>query len=161
MAPNSTATVAVEPPRGLHTSRLDEKGRCKLPAAIAKYFEDLGENKIFCTTFDKRIARLYPLSVWKVNEELLEQEIEDVKTARELRFLSQVLGDDTEIDGQKRVLIPAALRRALGIDGESVYFLYSRGHIQVFGEVVFQQLLTGAMEDAEEKLARFERKGLR
>jgi MraZ protein len=58
----------VEPPRGTYQARVDEKGRLKLPAVFQQYLTDLGETKVFVTSLDVRIARIYPISVWKENE---------------------------------------------------------------------------------------------
>ena len=63
--------VAVEHPRGIYPGRVDEKGRLKLPADFQQYLTAIGEKKVFCTTFDERIARLYPISKWKETEALL------------------------------------------------------------------------------------------
>jgi DNA-binding transcriptional regulator/RsmH inhibitor MraZ len=141
---------------------VDEKGRMKLPAAIHKYFvEDLKETRIFCTTLDGRIARLYPLSVWKVNEELFLREQQDVDDAEDVWFLSQELGDHTEVDSQQRVLIPAELRRETKIEGQNVYLEHYKGRINVFNEDVYQERRQRARENAREKLRKFEMKGLK
>ena len=59
----------VEPPRGMYAARVDDKGRVKMPVDFQRYFEELAEGKFFITSLDRRIGQVYPLSVWRQNEE--------------------------------------------------------------------------------------------
>jgi len=50
----------VEPPLGAYPATVDEKGRLKLPVNFKEYLESLEDGRLFVTTTDKRIARVYP-----------------------------------------------------------------------------------------------------
>ena len=60
----------MEPPHSIAQARVDEKGRLKLPAEFLEYLKKLGVDKVFITTLDRQLARIYPISVWKANENL-------------------------------------------------------------------------------------------
>ena len=64
--------MPVEPPRGFFSAHVDDKGRLKLPVDVQQYLGAIGDDKLFVTSVDDRIARIYPISVWKGNEKVLE-----------------------------------------------------------------------------------------
>lgn len=59
---------AIEPPHSIIQARVDDKGRLKLPAEFWEYLKQLGVEKVFITTVDLQLARIYPIPVWKSNE---------------------------------------------------------------------------------------------
>ena len=153
--------VAIEHPRGFHSARVDEKGRLKLPAAIQQYLNRLGESQVFITTLDGRIGRIYPISVWRENEILLRDAGEEAEQAEDLWFIANAFGGDAEVDAQGRLLIPAELRRHLGVEGEQVHLEYYKGHVNIYTQAVFDEKKTRASESLPDKLKLFEKKGLR
>jgi MraZ protein len=152
--------VAVEHPRGIYSGRIDEKGRLKLPSDFQQFLTAIGEKKVFCTTFDERIARLYPISKWKETEALLKEPAEDAEAAEVLWFTAMDFGGDAEMDGQGRLVIPTELRRALNIEDKPVFLEHYKGHINVFGEEVYAERKKKARENRADALKTFERKGL-
>ena len=110
-AQNSPAPV--EAPRGSLKARVDEKGRLKLPSAIAQYLETLGERKVFITSLNLSNALIYPISVWKETEKMLGEGGEDAGIRAEVAMVANHYGEDAEVDGQCRVLLPTTLRRDL------------------------------------------------
>ncbi len=129
----------VEPPRGFHAARVDEKGRLKIPAVFQQYLAARGDSTVFITTIDERTARLYPIPVWKENEKFFEDPGELAQQAAKVQFVAKHYGSDSEIDGQGRVLVPQELRRRLGIENQSVFLGYDRGAIEVLGDAVYQE----------------------
>ena len=110
---HASAVSSVEPPRGFFGARVDEKGRLKLPSAIAQYLAALGEQKVFVTTLDGFLARIYTISGWQRAESMLEEAGEDVTDREDVATVAYHFGADSEIDPQGRVLVPTELRRAL------------------------------------------------
>jgi MraZ protein len=157
--PESTAVV--EAPRGFHGARVDDKGRLKLPAAIAEYVAALGDRKVFVTTVNGSTARIYPISVWKQNETLLEEGGEDTEVKEDVAFVAYHFGADSDVDAQGRVLVPTELRRALKMEGEQVYLRCFKQRIEVIGKDVYEQRLATAMEQLDGKVRGLEQKGLR
>jgi len=148
------------PPLGVYPGRVDDKGRLKLPVDIKDFLEKKQDEGFFATSFDERIARLYPMSEWKKTEKLLQEPGEDSESAEDLWFTAMDLGGNTVIDGQGRMLLPTELRRALGFENQPVRLEYYRGYINVFSEQVYDERKLRARENRSDKLAAFKKKGL-
>jgi MraZ protein len=109
-------TTPVEPPRGFFAAHVDEKGRLKLPVDVQTFLGGFGDGTLFVTSIDDRIARIYPISVWKGNEKILEQlATEDPDAADSLAFVTNDYGAEAKVDPQGRITLPTDLRRALGL----------------------------------------------
>jgi MraZ protein len=153
--------AVVEAPRGTLSGRVDEKGRLKLPAAVVQYLESIGERKLFVTTLNITTALIYPISSWRETEKLLEEPGEDAEDRADIAMVANHYGEEAEIDGQGRVLIPTTLRRELGFEKDDVYLLCYKGRIEVFGSQVYEQRLSKAKTNLAEKRSALEKKGLR
>lgn len=158
-AQNSPAPI--EAPRGTLSARVDEKGRLKLPAALTHYLEAVGDRKVFITSLNLSNALIYPISIWKETEKMLGEGGEDAAERAEVAFVANHYGEDCEIDGQGRVLIPTILRRELELEKDDVHLLCFKGRIEVYGSKVYEQRLNRAKVDIADKLAALEKKGLR
>ena len=154
-------SVSVEAPRGTHQARCDEKGRLKLPAVFLQYLAALKEQKVFITSLDRRTARIYPISIWKHNEIVMEQAGDDAKKAAHLSRIANHFGDDSEIDGQGRVLVPTNLRRHLAIENQHVWLDCFNGRINVYSDAEYQKLLDEAFVDLDGDYAAMEKRGLK
>lgn len=155
------APAAVEAPRGTLSGRVDEKGRLKLPATIAQYLEAIGERKVFITTLNISTALIYPISVWRQTEKLLQEPGEDADSRADLAFIANHYGEDAEVDAQGRVLVPTTLRRELELERDDVHLLFYKQRIEVFGSKVYERRLAQAKTNLTEKVAALEKKGLR
>jgi len=122
---------------------------------------DGSEPRVFVTSLDLRIARIYPVSLWKQNEILLEQETDDPGEAEDIAFLAKDLGGSSDIDSQGRVLVPAELRRLLNVEGQPVWLDCYKGRINVYGKEVYEERQRRYRENTLEKLRKLERKGLK
>ena len=157
----SSWPAAVEAPRGTLSGRVDEKGRLKLPAAILQFLEALGERKVFVTTLNTSTALIYPISVWRETEKMLQEPGEDADLRAAVAFVANHYGEDVEVDGQGRVLMPTTLRRDLELEKDDVHLLVYKQRIEIFGSKVYAQRLEGARADLGAKLKALEKKGLR
>ena len=151
--------IPVEAPRGDLTSRVDEKGRLKFPAAVAQYLEQLGERKVFITTLNVSTALIYPISIWQETEKLLQESGEDAELRADVAMIANHYGEDVEIDGQGRVVVPTILRRELGLEKDEVHLLCFKGRIEMMGSKVYEQRLNKARANLSEKVAALEKKG--
>lgn len=152
---------SIEPPRGFHGARVDDKGRLKLPADFQRYLSSLGEQKVFITTLDIRTARIYPISVWKENEFLFEQPSDDPAAAEDVAFIANSFGGDSDVDAQGRVLMPAELRRALALENQQVWLDSYKGRINVYNHEHFESRKRQALENLDEKRRSLEKRGLK
>ena len=86
---------------------------------------------------------------------------EDASIRAEVAMVANHYGEDAEVDGQGRVLLPTTLRRDLELEKDDVYLLCFKGRIEVYGSKVYEQRLNKAKVDIADKLAALEKKGLR
>ncbi|MCU1295754.1 MAG: putative MraZ protein [Acidobacteriaceae bacterium] len=105
--------------RGNHPTRVDEKGRLKVPAEFKRVIDEkYGSAQFYITSLDGNVAQLYPFEEW----ERIEQKLAALSTFNptKKKFLSRVnyYGQVVEMDGQGRLLIPQLLRDAAQIKGE-------------------------------------------
>src|SRR5215471_5825431 len=128
-----------EPPRGMYPSRLDDKGRVKLPAAFAQYFAALAEKALFVTSLDRRIAQIYPIAVWRENERFFETFRDNPQVAQDVVFNANDLGADADMDSQGRVLFNTALRKQLDLENQELHLYTYRGHIKVLTHAIYEE----------------------
>ena len=159
MVDRDVKPAGVEPPRGFHAARVDEKGRLKLPSAFQQYLKALGEEAVFITTLDMSTLRIYPTSLWKQNEIFFE----DSKSpaAEQISFLANMYGADSEIDGQGRVLLPQELRRDLRLENQPVWLGHYKGRINAYGKEEFDKRAAVAKSNAAANLSLLESEGLK
>ena len=104
--------------RGNHPTRVDEKGRLKIPAEFKRVIDEKYGLKFYITSLDGKVAQLYPFEEW----ERIEQKLASLSTFNptKKKFLSRVnfYGQEVEMDGQGRLLIPQLLRQSADIKGE-------------------------------------------
>jgi len=151
----------VDAPLGTLSGRVDEKGRLKLPTAVVQYLESRGERRVFVTTLNISTALIYPISVWRETEKMLQEPGDDADLRADVAFVANHYGEDTEIDAQGRVLVPTTLRRELELEKDDVHLLWYKQRIEVFGSKVYDQRLTKAKTNLADKVAALEKKGLR
>lgn len=105
--------------RGNHPTRVDEKGRLKLPAGFKSGLE--GEKQEFyITSKDGQKAEIWPIRAWEEIEAKLAL-LPSTNPSRQ-RFLdvTNYYGQMTEMDGQGRLLLPQILREKADLSGEVV-----------------------------------------
>ena len=151
--------VTAEPPHSIAQASVDEKGRLKLPAEFLEYLEALKVTKVFITTFDQRLARIYPIAVWKVNEALFENSADPA--AERLALLAKAYGGDAEIDKSGRVLLPAKLREILDLEKQPVWLDVYHGRINVVSRKIHEERMQLALASMSEDLKTLEKMGLK
>lgn len=156
----SEGPIRVVPmPLGTHEARVDEKGRLKIPAKVLPYLQAAGK-RLFVTTLDLVTARLYPVSVWEQNLSLFKGAQDDPEAASDMWLVAQHYGDETELDGQSRILIHPELRRSLGMENQPVWLECYNGRINIYSKATYEARLETAKAKARENLLKLERRGL-
>jgi MraZ protein len=104
--------------RGNHPTRVDEKGRLKVPAEFKRVIDEKYSSQFYITSLDGKVAQIYPFEEW----ERIEQKLASLSTFNptKKKFLNRVnyYGQAVEMDGQGRLLIPQLLRQTADIRGE-------------------------------------------
>lgn len=158
---NQNPVAPVELPRGRYPGRLDDKGRLRLPADFVQFFKSLPESKLFLTSLDRRIAQLYPIAEWRVNEKFFDTYKANPSAAKNILFNAQDLGADVEIDGQGRVLFHPDLRRELEMEGQELHLMRRNGHLEILTDPLYQERKKKALAEAPKDLETLEMEGLR
>ena len=104
--------------RGNHPTRVDEKGRLKVPAEFKRVIDEKYAQKFYITSLDGIVAQVYPFEEW----ERIEQKLASLSTFNptKKKFLTRAnyYGQVVEMDGQGRLLVPQILRESAQIRGE-------------------------------------------
>jgi len=104
--------------RGNHPTRVDEKGRLKVPAEFKRLIDEKYGTQFYITSLDGKVAQVYPFEEWQRIEEKLAKLSNFNPTKKKFLNRTNYYGQLVEIDGQGRVLIPALLRDSAEIKGE-------------------------------------------
>ena len=126
--------------RGSSPTRIDDKGRLKVPTMFRGVIQDHHGADVFVTSLTGECVRIYPLATWLEIERKLLQ-IPGSLPAR-LKFLDRVnyYGQTGELDAQGRVVIPAHLRESASIVGD-VRVFGRIDHLEVWNQERFLQKL--------------------
>jgi MraZ protein len=111
--------------RGSSATRIDEKGRLKVPALFRGVIHDQHGPDVFVTSVTGESVLIYPMPVWLEIEQKLSK-MASTHPSR-LKYLDRVnyYGQEGELDSQGRVVIPPHLRESASIIGE----------VRVFGRI--------------------------
>ena len=111
--------------RGSSSTRIDDKGRLKVPTVFRGVIQDQHGPDVFVTSVTGESVRIYPMPVWLEIERKLSQ-MPGNHPSR-LKFLDRVnyYGQAVELDSQGRAVIPVHLRDRASIVGD----------VRVFGRI--------------------------
>lgn len=126
--------------RGSSATRIDEKGRLKVPTMFRGVIQEQHGPDVFVTSLTGQSVQIYPMPVWLDVERKLLQ-MPSTHPSR-LKFLDRVnyYGQIGELDGQGRIAIPMLLRDSASIVGE-VRVVGRIDHIDVWNAERFAQKL--------------------
>jgi len=123
--------------RGNHPTRVDEKGRLKLPADFKRRVDELYGPQFYITSKDGKRAEIYPLKEWEAIEAKLAG-IPSMNPAKK-KFLdvTNYYGQMSEMDAQGRLLLPQLLRESAKVVGD-VVVLGSQTMLEVVNHEAFK-----------------------
>ena len=104
--------------RGNHPTRVDEKGRLKVPAEFKRVIDEKYSTQFYITSLDGKVAQLYPFEEWERIEQKLAGLSNFNPTKKKFLDRTNYYGQQVEMDGQGRLLIPQLVREAAQIKGE-------------------------------------------
>ena len=128
--------------RGNHPTRVDEKGRLKVPAEFKRVIDEKYGNQFYITSLDGKSALVYPFEEWQQIEDKLSRLSTFNPTKKKFLNRTNYYGQVVEMDGQGRLLVPSLLRDAAEI----------RGDVAVLGNLTFLEVrnLAGFQKEIEE-----------
>ncbi|MBV8207526.1 MAG: division/cell wall cluster transcriptional repressor MraZ [Acidobacteria bacterium] len=104
--------------RGNHPTRVDEKGRLKVPAEFKRVIDEKYGEQFYITSLDGKSGLIYPFEEWERIEEKLSRLSTFNPTKKKFLDRTNYYGQQVEIDSQGRLLMPQLLREAAEIKGE-------------------------------------------
>jgi len=138
--------------RGNHPTRVDEKGRLKVPAEFKRVIDEKYGSQFYITSLDGKSAQIYPFEEWERIEQKLAGLSNFNPTKKKFLTRTNYYGQVVEMDGQGRLLIPQLLRDSAGLKGEVAVLGYlNRLEVQSM-EAVRQQVDEPFTADDEKNL---------
>src|ERR1700737_3566422 len=106
--------------RGNHPTRVDEKGRLKVPTEFKRVIDEKYGQQFYITSLDGKVAQVYPFE----EGERIEQKLAGLSnfnpTKKKFLDRTNYYGQQVEIDGQGRLFLPLLLRELCQIKGDRV-----------------------------------------
>jgi MraZ protein len=109
-------------PFGNSPTRVDEKGRLKLPADLKRVVDEEYGPKFFITSRDGERAELYPLKEWDEYAQKLAAASSLNEAVQKLMDRISYYGSPVEMDAQGRLLVPQLVREKLKLTADVVVF---------------------------------------
>lgn len=134
---------------GHSPTKIDDKGRLKIPANFRKIIEERYGNDCFITSMDGERALIYPLPVWFEYQSRLAKVPSSSQAKSKVLERVNYFGQISGLDAQGRVLVPQVLREVAGIN-DDVVVLGSQDHLIVWNEQRIQKRLTETPLTAED-----------
>jgi len=117
--------------RGNHPTRVDEKGRLKVPAEFKRVIDEKYSSQFYITSLDGKVAQVYPFEEWERIEQKLAGLSNFNPTKKKFLTRTNYYGQVVEMDTQGRLLLPQLLRESAQLKGEvSVLGYLNRLEIQ-------------------------------
>jgi MraZ protein len=146
--------------RGNHPTRVDEKGRLKLPAEFKRRVDELYGPQFYITSMDGKRAQVYPLKEWEQIETSLAKMSPMDPVRKKFQDVTNFYGQMAEMDAQGRLLIPQKLRELAKVTGD-VNVLGSQTLLEVVNAELFyaeMKKASGAVELTDTDLMAFAEK---
>jgi MraZ protein len=136
--------------RGNHPTRVDEKGRLKIPADFKRVVDERYSAQFFITSVDGERAQIWPMQEWEEQE----KRIDAMTSITRKKLLDRVsyYGQVAEMDAQGRVLIPQVLRESAKTVGDVNVFGKQR-YLEVANYDQFRAKLEAEPITAEDEAA--------
>jgi MraZ protein len=116
--------------RGNCPTRLDEKGRLKMPADFKREIDRSYDGQFYITSIDGKVIQLYPLKEWEVIEERAAAQPISNQAVQKFLNTTSYYGQLVAMDNQGRLTIAEWLRNKFGLKGE-VAVIGKLKHIEI------------------------------
>ena len=153
---------ASKQPLGNFDTRCDDKGRIRLPASWLHFFtHDLNDKKVFCTSLDGTVIRIYPESIWRFNLSLFEELSDQSPDVERILTLANHYGTESDLDANGRIMINSELRTELELVGDTVVGTGKKGVVHVYRKSDHDALIKNFKAVAPDAVQNLTRLGMR
>jgi MraZ protein len=135
--------------RGNHPTRVDEKGRLKIPAEFKREIDEKFGAQFFITSLNGERAQVWPMPEWQKQEEKV-LAMPMVPAKKKWLDLTSYYGQVAEMDAQGRVLVPQVLRESAKVTGDVVVF-GKLNYLEVANHDLFKAKLEAEPMTAEDE----------
>ena len=137
--------------RGNSPTKVDEKGRVKIPTIFRTEIEQEHGNEFYVTSLYGDSVRVYPFSVWdKIEQKISALPSTNIAIKRFLRN-TNYYGQIVTMDNQGRVLIPAMLRESAQIRDE-VTVMGALRYLEIWNAEIFRKkMLEDPLSESDEQ----------
>jgi MraZ protein len=104
--------------RGSFQTRLDEKGRLKMPADFKHEIDSKYDGQFYLTSLDGAVIKLYPLKEWQVIEGRAAAQPISNRAVQKFLDTTSYYGRTVTMDGQGRLTIAESHRTKFGLSSE-------------------------------------------
>ena len=104
--------------RGNYTTRVDDKGRLKIPTYFRRKIEEKYGSEVYITSLTGESVNIFPLSEWEKIEQKLALLPSNEAARRVYLTRMNFFGQEAEIDNQGRILIHPLLREKTSAYGD-------------------------------------------
>lgn len=142
--------------RGNHITRVDEKGRLKLPAEFKRQIDEEYGGQFYITSRDGKVAEIHPMRKWEEFEQKLAAIPSFNAAKKKLLKRLNYFGQTADMDGQGRVLLPQILREKAKLIAEVVVH-GSEWHLEVTNREEYEREMEDVpmTVDDEAELSKF------
>jgi len=137
-------------PFGNSPTRVDEKGRLKLPADLKRVVDEEYGPKFFITSRDGERAEIYPEKAWNEFAKKLEAVPNFNLAKQKLMNTVSYYGQNVEMDAQGRLLIPQLVREKLKLTGDVLVF-GMQTYLEVANREAFEAQLNAQQMTLEDR----------
>jgi MraZ protein len=124
--------------RGNSPTKVDEKGRLKIPTIFRSEIEQEHGSEFYVTSLYGDSVRVYPFPVWnEIEQKISEAPSTNVAVKRFLRN-TNYYGQMVSLDNQGRILIPPMLRESAQIRDE-VTVMGALKYLEIWNAEVFKK----------------------
>ncbi len=127
--------------RGNLPAKIDAQGRIKIPSAHRKTLDMNYGEQVYVTSVTGQNVLVYPMHEWEDMEARL---LEPPKLLPgKLKFLrnTSYYGQVAKVDRQSRILVPARLREAAGVNAREVDVMGQLNYLEIWNRERFQEVL--------------------
>ncbi len=116
--------------RGNHPTRVDEKGRLKVPAEHKRVIDEKYAVRFYITSLDGKVAQIYPFEEWEAIERKLATLSNFNPSKKKFLTHTNYWGQVVDMDAQGRLLLPQLLRESAQLTGDVAVMGYLN-HLEV------------------------------